>query len=100
MVGGQHAPIALNKVGASPEQAVLDQEPDSPSPLVLKATDKLDPGVQAKGVVKDIQKFHIPAFELVAGSPMLLVGAVPGSVVSQYHPGPQFVPLTIPTAAG
>jgi hypothetical protein len=59
ITGGQHDPIALNIAGESPVHPLFDHEPDSPSPLVLNVTDKLEPGVQTVFVFKVAQKFHL-----------------------------------------
>jgi hypothetical protein len=70
-------------------QPAFDQEPDSPSPLVLKVTDKFEPGLQAAAVVKLTQKFHIPGAAVTAGSPKLSMGFNGVNPSSQYHPAPQ-----------
>ena len=103
--------MALNTTGASPAQPVLLQIPDSPSPLVLKVTLRLDPGKQAAFVVSETQKFHCAAVDIsiqLTAIPQILspklVAGLPsngfGFGLSKYQPGHQLTAFTTPIPAG
>ena len=84
MVGGQQLPTAGNIVAGSPAQPILDQEPVSPSPLVLIVTSRFEPGLQPAATVIVKQKFHVPAPNAPEQlSPKLSPGFVPASGVSK-----------------
>jgi len=58
MVGGQQEPTAYRSVIGSLAQPASSHEPDSPSPVVLKETSRLLPGLQVALVVMVRQNFH------------------------------------------
>jgi hypothetical protein len=88
MVGGQHAPTALKRAGGSFVQPLLDQTPDSPSPVVLTVTDKAEPGLHPFATWMLKQNFQFAA-EIVPWqlSPKLS----PGFVLVQRHEAPEDV---------